>query len=258
MAIENIYLYKLKCLTCDAWKEVLKRESDGAPTTCPDNPAHEIDANSISKEITYKYDLSEVLIKQTTLMNPLVAVTAEKGFKVPIAAEDSISDKVFQMPFDVDLISGYVQNKDAQPGDYVEILGMPVGDSPVGQVAAAQTEGNDTVVLDNTGYSNIRRGFFVAFGSNTDEYRIVATDDDTNTITIQPALQNDVSVDDLVKLRRKFVESFYINDGGFYPLHQSVSDAAPFPDTTQMKVLYYHNSPAANDGGCYLWLTFRY
>jgi len=195
----NIIEYRYKCTTEDLWIYELRKEQNGVPTQCKNNAGHTIDANSIV--ITEKIDqqVSDVRIKRSELIDPEVAMTQDKGWDIIVKTGDTKSEIAERFPFNVDLINGYIRNKDAQDDDCFEAFGAPSEEQSIGTVSTAATKGDTDVILDATAYAEVTIGHTVRFANDETCYRIIDKNDGTNTITIHPTQEPGVTNNGLAK-----------------------------------------------------------
>jgi len=251
----TVYLYKLWCITEGTWKYVY---GDSAPTVCPTDTSHTIDTNSITIEEIISPDIITTRLSQTDLLNENTAITVERGFNIPVTAGETISSKVESFPFDIDLVAGFVQYKDAVWGDYIEISAMPLGDASIGTLAADALAGDTVITVDNDAYQNLRLGNFVLIGTDTTEYRITSMDDSTNQLALESGLSVAHSIGDSIKMRRKILEKYWINTSEKYQLGMCVPQASGLSMVMQIEAKYFHAGTTHPDGNIYLWLVYRY
>lgn len=109
--------YKLYCINEDAWKSVIKLDSDEAPTLCPTDSAHSIAPDSVS--------VSNIV---DTTVQPVRQVLGEddqslstRGFHFIAAAGVATAfDKQFDKKLNIR--GGVIKTKNEAPGDWIEIL----------------------------------------------------------------------------------------------------------------------------------------
>ena len=255
----NINSWKIKCVTEGIWKHgILKYENESAPTTCPDNTNHEVVLDSAVIEKVIKTDVTRIVWNQTELIDPMTAITKVKGFILTLEPEVDVSSMVVSFPYDIDIICGYVKSKDSELGDYIDLLGMPLADSAIGIVAEDAAQDATIVKINSGAYSNMRKGLFVVLGSDPKEYEIKSCNDATEEVTLVEGLDSAKTTNDPVKIRRKYLDRYYICCDEKDCVSNEVKEASGLKETMQLKLNYYHVQQKTEPGVVCFWLVYRY
>jgi len=247
--------FKFKCVTEDAWVYMVKENSEGEPTTCPNDTGHQIDADSIVRvdDCTEAVQLikpaSFDLIKTTRRMRT-------KGESVAVAQEDTTAVITFSVPYDVDMVCAKVFYPGARPQDYMETYVKLSGHPDYGTTTQAHSE-NDTVINVSDEIMSVPvlgPGLFLEISGQ--EYEIVSFDSSAKTVTLRTGLAGDVASGAGIKVMEKLSESYWLTSTEEFPICTEIEEymgltpdwefnfkfhfpgGAPAADTIRMKLSY--------------------
>jgi hypothetical protein len=332
---ENIIEYQYKCITEDAWINELRYESQGPPIECIHGAGHTVDW--VSLNILSKIDRKKtsVEIDYTDIIDPDKVMNLEREWDLTVKADDEVSEITESFEYPVDMVSGYLRNKNYSEGDYFEVfrcacqevqtgtvasdatagdtdimlssdayaktkighkimLGTDTtryrvigktdvsetvtvesetgegicsdkltGDAvtffdelPVGALAASASAGSQKVKMDSISFAQAKIGYKVKLGSDTRMYRIVAKDDATSEVSLQPSLYAEKGIGDTVKVFRVFAEHFIVDSTERIPIAREIKRGSGLVVGSMLIFRYFHASPPT-DGKIRLWMAYQ-
>lgn len=159
------------------------------------------------------------------------------------APANQVTTYDFSLPFPVAILAGDLSTKGLNDGDSVDFQVAP--DTTIGVVAVAAAINDTEVQVAQSVIDNIKVGRYVTFGANTEEYAVTAVDDDTNKITVSPALVNAHAVNDLVKMSIYMVKNLQVVDTGiFLSFGESKIGASAVGANTTLRCRYNNAHPS--------------
>jgi len=147
-----------------------------------------------------------VRIVDNNLLDPATSLCASTGFHATVAAEEASTDYVITFPYEIDVAAAryWVPADDAnvKPGDRVDIIGIPGGDPFVGYVTADALTDDTVIHVSETVFEYLRHGLSFKLASHDTIYTILDEDEEALTFTLDSGLTQDVSIGDLIYIRR--------------------------------------------------------
>ena len=147
-----------------------------------------------------------VRIVDNNLLDPATSLCASTGFHATVAAEEDSTDYTISFPYEIDVSAAryFVDPDDAnvKPGDRFDIIGIPGGDPFVGYVTADALTDDMVIHVSETVFEYLRHGLSFKLASHDTIYTILDEDEESLTFTLDSGLTQDVSIGDLIYIRR--------------------------------------------------------
>jgi hypothetical protein len=147
--------YRIYCVTDDtqefSWSET-------APTTCPTNTAHTIDADSIVIIETREENVVEVKEELGGTTNGNYKI---RGYKktIPAGTSGNVSTFLHTWPRPVTLMNGWFNGTIEQEGDCFDV--SIADNTTIGVISAPVYAGNTTINVTSTVTDNLNSGYYV-------------------------------------------------------------------------------------------------
>ena len=180
---ETLYRWRVYCTTDSKYEYTWRSESEGAPTTCPVNTAHTIDASQNRIVQARKPDVIELKDEKTpTGGNPQLHSVAFD------ALPNQVTSNTWQSPFAINIISSYTMPGTENIGD---LLTVEVGSNTTIGTITADVGISDTVItVGKSVIDNIALGYWVRLDDATNQEdlgRVINVDKTNLQITVETA-----------------------------------------------------------------------
>lgn len=249
MATTVLNKYRVSCTSGDGFQ--FKWDTE-APTVCPLNSAHPIDASLTT--IVDTVSSRVVTVKEEIV--PTQGYYKLNGYHqtIPAGSPGAVTTFSHSWPFQVSILNAWFIPKTDQVGDYVDVTVAP--NTVIGYIGAPITSGDTTIVVSTTVLQNLAIGFHVNItdGVNLNELgRVIAINPTNSTITVETATTNSFSPASptYVRMNVRFIEGLTINVAGVrYVVAEKKQGGKGLPPNVPMTVLY-HNQDGQAKTFCY-------
>jgi hypothetical protein len=235
----TIYRYRIRCITDNLFEYVLS-ESAVAPTACPTNTSHTIDADS-------------TVIAETITIGETVSIKEEYiptggNFKTETIIMNISASSTFEAdytwPYPISLLVLFSTITSTHEGDNLEITVAP--NTTVGLLTSNVSANDTTISVSQTVIDNLYIGYKLKLddGSNVDDLGYVtAINKVTNQVTVNtPAVHSFDSSNTAVKMTIYYVENFEIGAPANITIGKSKIGASYIPAGTIIHAKYTNNN----------------
>ena len=231
----SVHNYRIWCVTESAYVYTWGTET---PTVCPNNPAHTIDANSIT-------------IVETVSTNAVTAEENSNGYfetthiimNVPVGTPGDIVTQDITWPMDILLWKTLLTPTSDMIGDVISVLASP--ETTVGVATAPVNIGVTTINVNSTVTANTQRGFLITLddGVNKDVCgRCTAVDANAGTISFQTATVNSFTAGTPVKISVYVLNNIRIIDTNIIDIGGKGFKGKTIPVGLTLRIYYTNNS----------------
>lgn len=234
MSLTTVYRYRLWC-TSDMKYEYVWAET--APTTCPTNTAHTIDADMTTIIEVNRPDA--VLLKEE-FASPTGGNAKVWGEQVNIT-QNTTTVINLSWPFPVTILSGNMFAPEGSDGDLIELVVAP--DVTVGAIVAPVAPGATVISVSPTVIEHIMVGYYAKLdnGTNQDDLgRVININKDLNQITIETATVHAFSplTPTYVKMTVKVIENLRLDSKRYYDFGKKKQGGKTIPANIVIRITY--------------------
>jgi hypothetical protein len=227
--------WRIYCNTEQANVYGILLEGQGQPTQCFNDPAHEINPESILQ--TDRFSKTEVVIKEedTPTGGHFKAVSYE------MICPPGKSTHDFSFPFAISALTTRFNASAPHQGDTVELSVAP--DVNVGFLTQAVSSGVREFIVSSTAAAYLKLGFYMKLsdGVNTDNLgRIIHVNKNTNTIRTEFTTTHPFGVSPItfVKMTIKPIDDFKIGFPGSYVIGTGKIGGSYIPANFTIRIEY--------------------
>jgi len=231
----EVYKYRIWCVTENAyvysWGTV-------EPTTCPNNPAHTIDTNSIT-------------IVETVSTTAVTAEENSNGYfetthiimNVPTGSPGDVVTQDVTWPMDILLWKTLLTPTSDMIGDLISVLASP--ETTVGVAAVPINIGDTTISVNSTVTANTERGFLITLDDGVNKNvcgRCTAVDAIGGTISFQTPTVNSFAAGTPVKISVYVLNNIRIIDTNIIDIGAKGFKGKTIPVGLILRIYYTNNS----------------
>ena len=239
----TVYKWKIYCTTENAF---IEGWSETAITTCPNNTAHTVNADSVSE--VDKLSPSSVSIIQGAAPEGSLSTTpvggfyrlVGKAFDCPVSAT---TDNTFSFPYPVALTGAYISVTSDMKGDVLNAYAAR--DVNIGVLTAGIAVSDTVIPVSLTVIQNIYTGRKVKItdGVNTTDFiEVISKNTNTNEITLISGVTFAFAAGAVVKLCIHYVKDMEFSDPGIYKIGVSNVNGTYIPTNISITLSYTNNS----------------
>ncbi len=224
-------------------------EEKGAPTKCPVDTAHTIDASKGYVAETIRENVVSIEEENIPNVNPYQT----RSSKIVLPASAGWQHVEFSFPFDIYLYAADFHTTEGMDGDEIQLIAGE--DTPIGAISSDITTPLTIIPVDSSVMAFVENGHLckISDGTNTDNLnRVISVDRVNNTITVETATANNftASTPTYVKVTKEFVPVSEITGNAKEDLGGAKIGGSKVPASTIIKALYNNISETAK--------TFRF
>lgn len=243
LADSNVTVYKYR-VYCISEGQNVYQWAETPPTTCPNNTAHTINANSIS--VVDEQGPTILSIKEESV--PTGGFFKIESSEIDIAAGPNVDSVMTeQWPYNVSILDINFISGAEHEGDFVTVE-MP-SHKIFGAVTQDISAGATVIPVSQSVTDNIAKGFYaeLADGTNTDDLgRVISVDSINHTISVENATTHSflAATPTYVKVTVKPVDNLKLGPPMLYQIGAAKIGASHVPANEPAKITYTNMSAA--------------
>ena len=230
--VQSVFLFRCYCTTESIF---VQSWSINAPTYCPNNNTHTIDASTIAI-------IDEITSSQVQVV-PQVGTTGGEyraesvSFTIPANSTGTYTNV---WPYDISVKTVSFNSTPQQQGDIINSLIAP--NTVVGVVTSSVSIGDLIIHCSPTVIANFKKGYLLSITDNNSTSKLgEVTDISSTTITCSVASTFAFAAGSVVLLTVNNIRDFVLGPAGPVHLQASGSTAAIIPANTVVLVVYKNN-----------------
>lgn len=230
-----LYKFRVYCKTTNSWEHVW---SAVAPTACPKNNTHEIDATSVT--VTETRRSHEVVINDVNPATMGYFMCEGKLFDIPATATTTLT---FSYPFPIAVHRAHVYPSAQNSGDVLSVIVAP--NTIVGVTTASLQNGATTIPVSDSVLGILVRGFHVAIGDGNNIAnmgRIITVDLENRTIHVEFATTRTYSAGAFIMMNRCVVKDVTLSSVEKVAIGGGMVGGSVVPANTTIAIPYKNNS----------------
>jgi len=241
MSIKTVYQYRIYCTTDSQWETVW---AETAPTTCPTDTAHTVNAGSVSIVDSVSTHEHAIMEEETKTGGHFHTESLDM-----VITQSGVSSFDWQAPYPVNVLAIHFIAHADNTGDTVEMIADP--DKNIGPIVSDVSAGATTVEVLPQVAAVLALGYHLCLddGTNKDDVgRITDVNTDTNVITFETPTTNSftAATPTYLILCVKMIHDFTIGHPGPYVIGEDKIGASYIPANTIVRVVYDNKSGPAN------------